>query len=163
MWYYGTKGPPYPLDDEMAKEPHYKFKDSQIREALLETRGNLTEAAKFITSKWNDTCSRTYLKRRVEASPALLGLLEEIREEIVDRAEDNIFLSVESGDYQASVLVVRTLGKERGWVPKEEVDGKLDATAVVEAIQKGRERVRSGATDTPTATDVAEDQPSDGT
>lgn len=146
----------------MAKEPDYKFKDSQIKEALLETRGNLTEAAKFVTQKWNDTCSRAYLKRRIESTPALLGLLEEIREEFVDKAEDNIFLAVESGDYQASVLVVRTLGKERGWVPKEEVDGKLDATAVVEAIQKGRERARSGTPDAPSDTGVAEDQPSNG-
>jgi hypothetical protein len=142
-------------------EAQLKFRDAQLHEALLETRGNLSAAARYLAEKWDTPCTREYVRKRVKATPELLALVERMREEHIDQAEDNIFNAVHNGDYNASVLVVRTLGKERGWVPKEERQTDIDASSLVDAIQKGRDRAREAPpSDTPST--ALEDQTTNG-
>jgi hypothetical protein len=126
--------------EAMQKEPHRKFQNAEIIEALTETRGNLTEAAKFLVRKTGLTCTRAHLKMRTESDPELLGYMDDLRQELLDRAEDNIFMGVFSGDKKDSMFILRTLGKERGYVPKEEVDASLSPETIVAAIKRGRER-----------------------
>jgi hypothetical protein len=121
----------------------YKFSDTQIADALRDTRGNLSDAARLLTERCGIPCSRAYLKRATTSRPMLVELVADMTQAIVDKAEDNIFNLVEHGDDKASYFILRTLGKDRGYVPKEEVEGKLDASALIEAIQAGRTRARS--------------------
>jgi hypothetical protein len=123
------------------KPPGAKFDDDQIIEALQATRCNLAEATRFLIKKWNVPCSRHHVAAVVKRRRYLVEFVREYREMVADQAEAIIFQAVENGDYQASVLVVRTLGKDRGWVPKAEKDLKLPAESLVEAIARGRARV----------------------
>jgi hypothetical protein len=127
-------------EDDPMKPPGAKFDDDQIIEALQATRCNLAEATRFLVRKWNVPCSRHHVAVVVKRRRRLTEWVREYREIVADRAEANIFRAVENGDYQASVLVVRTLGKDRGWVPRSEKDTKLPAASLVEAIARGRDR-----------------------
>jgi hypothetical protein len=125
----------------MAVTPIFKFDDDQMIEALQATRCNLAQAAVFLAKKWGRPCHRRYVVQTVKRRRRLAEFVREYREMVADQAEAIIFQAVDNGDYQASVLVVRTLGKERGWVPKAEKDLKLPAESLVEAIARGRARV----------------------
>lgn len=127
----------------MQMEPAHKFSTDVVKAAIVEARGNLTQAAHIISMRpGSETCSRQYLANALKKRVELAAFYESFRQEIVDKAESNIFILVDEGDYSASVLVVRTLGKDRGWVPKEEVDARVDGTVLLGKMQEARERAR---------------------
>ena len=43
----------------------------------------------------------------------------------MDTAETNVFDQVQAGDYGASVFVLRTLGKDRGYTERREVEAQV--------------------------------------
>lgn len=126
----------------MATLPDYKFTSDQIKEALVEARGNLTEAAKFLVTKWDVSCSRQYVKDACDKRPELLGFFDDLRQGFVDKAETNIFDAVMAGDLRVSVQVAMTLGKERGWSQKTEVE-VVDHEGSVARIHEARERAKT--------------------
>ena len=132
-------------DEQMAVSPILKFDDDQIIEALQATRCNPTEASILLARKWRRPCHRTYVTRTARRRPRLIEFMREYREMVTDQAEANLFRQVENGDIKASVLLVRTLGKDRGWVPRSEKSEKPSAADQVEAIARGRVRAKSGA------------------
>lgn len=121
--------------------PDYKWTSSQIKEALVEARGNLSEAARFLVRKWGDSCSRTYIKEACEKRPDLLGFYEDLRAEFIDKAETNIFDAVMAGDLRVSMQVAMTLGKDRGWSQKSEIE-VVDHEGSVQRIHEARERAK---------------------
>jgi hypothetical protein len=133
----------------MAVTPIFKFDDDQIIEALQATRCNLTQASTFLTKKWGRSCHRTYVARVVKKRPHLVEFVRDYRASAIDKAEDNIFQQVLSGDLKASTLVIRTLGKNRGWVPRSEKDKKLSPKDQLAAIARGREKAREQADSAP--------------
>lgn len=86
-----------------------KIDGGDIYRALAEHRGNIAAAAADLGVR------RNYLVERINVTPELKVLLEDTREGIVDKAEQNIFTEVERGDGAASRFVVQTIGKARGW------------------------------------------------
>lgn len=100
----------------MAEETHSdngantpKVEMSAIFDALREHRGNISKTAAELG------VARNYIKRRIDGSVDLQVFLDDIRESLVDRAEDNVFADVEKNDPGASRFVLATLGKTRGW------------------------------------------------
>ncbi len=83
--------------------------DAQIYEALIATEGNKSKAARDLGM------SRKRLVERAERIPALVALMEDLREDILDTAEDNVFADVRKNDPTANRFVLSTLGKTRGW------------------------------------------------
>ena len=87
--------------------------------------------------------------------PHLRQLVDAERDRILDKAEQNIFEAVERGDLRASWFVLRTLGKDRGYAERTEVDQSVPtATQNIEAerlltmvkpvlIEENREEGRS--------------------
>jgi hypothetical protein len=84
-------------------------------EALHEARGNLSQAAEALGIK------RHQLARHVEHVDYLRAIHLDWIERAIDRAQSNVFLAVESGDYAASTFILTTLGKERGYSTKQEM------------------------------------------
>lgn len=85
---------------------------------IEECRGNISEMAR------QEAKRRTDVKDYIDRTPELLTALNDWRQGIIDKSEDNIFKAAESGDLGASKMIVATLGKDRGWVPREEQTGK---------------------------------------
>lgn len=58
----------------------------------------------------------------ISRSARLTEIFEDARYRQVDRAEDNIFKAVDNGDLTYSWKVLQTLGKDRGYTERREID-----------------------------------------
>lgn len=85
---------------------------------IEEHRGNKSAMAR------EEGVTRTQLSDYIDSTPELLSALQDWRQGIIDKSEDNIFVAAEKGDLASSKMIVATLGKDRGWVPREEQTGK---------------------------------------
>lgn len=145
----------------MTAAPRYTIASDQIKEALIESRGSLSDAAKFIVTKWQIPCSRQYVKDACDKRPELLGFYTDLRNEFVDKAETNIFDAVLAGDLRVSLTVVQTLGKDRGWTQKQEVE-VVDTEGSIARIHEARERAKAARKASEAKVDPLGDDPSAG-
>lgn len=81
----------------------------ELYELIIACRGNKMEIARRLG------VSRARVSLTIDSAPALLSKYREVREGLLDKAEDNIFADVERGDAGASRFVLSTIGKERGY------------------------------------------------
>lgn len=135
-----------------------KVPDREIAKALVATKGNISAAARVLTQSLSPPVvterrrvsaptpertssapiiTRAYVKRRIDSSPALQALLEDIRESILDDAESNVFKQVKAGNTEESKFVLTTLGRSRGYV-KTTVVEDTDAALLAKRIQDAR-------------------------
>ena len=83
----------------------------------MAARGNMSSTARALGVR------RSYIASRVESDPELLSIQQEAFQEVIDKAEENIFASVEAGDLNKSEFILRTLGKDRGYTARAETSG----------------------------------------
>lgn len=94
------------------------YTDQELIELLEANRGNKAACARALNIR------RGSFDDLVNTRPDVLAAYQDLREELVDRAETNIFNAVEAGDKGLSQYVVATLGKNRGWAGRQELTGK---------------------------------------
>lgn len=70
--------------------------------------------------------SRQALYRRIRKSERLQEALRDAREIVVDTAELKLIEAIRKGEPWAIGLALKTLGKERGYVERQEVDNLRD-------------------------------------
>lgn len=88
------------------------MEDSQIKdfyEAITSCRGNITSIASLMGM------TRSRVKMYIESKPLLVERLAEVRNEVVDAAEENVFNAAVAGDLSMCKFVLTTIGKERGY------------------------------------------------
>lgn len=112
------------------------FHVEEIALFLTEERGNLSATARRMK------VSRQSLKDKVDRTVELKFLVDELLQGILDQAERNIFDAVaEQGDLNQSQFVLKTLGKDRGYVTKKEIDATvLSGEEQARRIQEARQR-----------------------
>lgn len=86
----------------------------RIIECLRETNGLISLAAKRVP------CSQTTIYARARAVKAVRQVINECRGELVDLGELSLRKAVLSGEPWAVGLVLKTLGKQRGYVERQE-------------------------------------------
>ena len=89
--------------------------DRQVEEALRACHGLYTRAAAAAG------CSARTIQRRVEGSERLRGVLAEIRDSVLDTAEDALYRAVARGEAWAVCFYLKCKGKGRGYVERQEV------------------------------------------
>lgn len=89
----------------------------QIENAIKQTAGNISQAAKALG------VSRSTINRRVAESASLKQLVEDTREELVDIAESALRREVVAGNITAIIFTLKTQGKTRGYVERQEHTG----------------------------------------
>lgn len=105
--------------------------------ALVKFDGSLSHASEFLG------CARHHLKIKVEETPSLIRLQKDIREKKVDLAEYKLHQQVKEGYFPAVSLTLKTLGKDRGYTEKFDVEHELGphaagtAAALIEAMRRG--------------------------
>jgi hypothetical protein len=122
-----------------------KVDDQKIIQTLWDTNGNLAATARTLAASLSIKCSRGYVANRVNSTPALQEVLDEIRQSLLDTAEDNIFNSVISGKIEESKFVLTTIGKERGYVKTVQMED-TDAAALAKRLQDARKKAQGGET-----------------
>lgn len=94
-----------------------QYDDWQIIEALREEHGDITAVARRLEVK------RASIRDRIQSTPELKEARDEARDGAIDKAEANIFAAVENKDLEASKFVLRTIGKDRGYVYGQQISG----------------------------------------
>lgn len=80
---------------------------------------------------------------RIKASEKLLKIRKDIIDELVDETESQLAKLVRAGNPSAVFFVLRTLGKDRGYVEKATIEHELgpyaakNAANMIEAMRKG--------------------------
>lgn len=106
------------------KRPH-KVTLAQIVDAIRRAGGNLTAAARALG------ISRQALYTRIYRSERLKAVVDEMREVTLDTVENCLLDRVKRGDTTAMIFWLKTQGKHRGWVERQEIDHRGDLTVQV--------------------------------
>jgi len=101
-----------------------RITDKQIEHAIKQTAGNVSQAAKALQ------VSRTTVHKRIAKSEKLREVLRDTREELIDIAESALRREVLDGNITAIIFTLKTQGKHRGYVERQEVTG-ADGGAVI--------------------------------
>ena len=101
-----------------------KYTTAKMIEALREKHGNLSAAARFLN------CSRNTISRYIDQYPTVKSVADEERETLIDFAENQLFQQVKDGNITAIIFTLKTIGKHRGYVERQEVTG-ADGGAVI--------------------------------
>lgn len=96
-----------------------------VKKAIREHRGNVTNAAATLG------ISRVALSYRISHNPKLKEIVKaervNKREEKVDIAESNIETMLNSKDWRATRYILSTLGRNRGYVERQEIEEIADS------------------------------------
>ena len=103
-----------------------KYTANQMIEALREKHGNLSAAARFLG------CSRNTISRYIEQYPTVKAVADEERETLIDFAENQLFKQVQEGNITAIIFTLKTIGKHRGYVERQEVTGANGGAIIVD-------------------------------
>ena len=96
------------------------LKEASIAEALMVHKGILSKVAETLGFS-----SGMAVRYHIARSPPLTQVFDAVRDGVVDLAEDNIFNAVETGDLRYSWKVLTTLGKDRGYTERKEINSNV--------------------------------------
>jgi hypothetical protein len=108
-----------------------QISDDVYVEALAASRGLVYAAAKRLG------CSPQAIYKAAKRSPKVKAAIEEQRGLLVDMAELGLAKAITDGDMRAIIFTLKTLGKERGYVERGELEVRAMADwrqAVQEAL-----------------------------
>ena len=97
-----------------------QYTAEQMIEALHEAHGLASVAARRLGC--SDRTVRVYIGRYATVKAAQ----EEARERLLDLAESRLYEKIDNGDMRAIMFVLKTLGKDRGFVERQEIAKPAD-------------------------------------
>jgi hypothetical protein len=107
------------------------YTNEEMIAALQETKGLVFLAARKLG------CERRTIYRRAESSKAVAAVIAQQRGEMVDTAELSLYNAILGGEAWAVQFVLKTLGKDRGYVESTEhlLRGEVRQEIVVEIVE----------------------------
>ena len=103
-----------------------KYTSDKMIKAIREKHGNLSAAARYLG------CSRNTIARYIENYPTVKAVYDEERETLIDFAENQLFQQVKDGNITAIIFTLKTIGKSRGYVERQEVTGANGGAIIVD-------------------------------
>ncbi len=85
---------------------------------------------------------RSTITSYLQKNPKMKKMLDLEREKIIDMAENKLFKAAENGDKWAVDKILSTIGKDRGYTEKREVEYTGGAPAVFNLIEKSVEEIK---------------------
>ena len=92
----------------------------------------MSAAARFLN------CSRNTISRYIDTYPTVKAVYEEERETLIDFAENQLFKQVQDGNITAIIFTLKTIGKSRGYVERQEVTGADGGKLQIEYVNDWR-------------------------
>lgn len=105
-----------------------RFTNEQIIKALRESRGLVAVAARKLG------CARQTIYNRAEKSEAVREALVEAREFTTDIAEAALYKAIEAGEGWAVCFYLKTQGKGRGYIERQEHEVSGPSGGPVEVV-----------------------------
>lgn len=109
----------------------------QVQSVLVACNGNVSEAARRLG------CSRITIYEHVNNNPSLKLVLAEAREALVDAAETAIDKLIKEGNVAAIIFTLKTQGKRRGWIERQEITGADGDPLKIEIVEVHADTDRS--------------------
>jgi len=103
----------------MSKTKQERYTPDQIEQALRNSGGFLSGAAKKLKCDWATV--NNYIKRYPKLQEALI----EIKESMIDLSESKLIGQINEGNITAIIFHLKCLGKNRGYVEKQEVSHEI--------------------------------------
>ena len=100
-------------------------KDTKLANSLQRNKGILTKVAAEV-----GLGSGAAVRYHISRNPYLQQVFEDSRDVIIDRAEENVFAAVEQGSVDDSWKLLKTLGKNRGYAERKEVNTQITKTDI---------------------------------
>lgn len=111
-----------------------------VNGAIEQMRGNITAAAKSLG------CSRSTIYAFIANHPTCQQVLDTARESMIDNVESVLYSKALEGEAWAVCFFLKTQGKHRGYVERQEVTGKEGAPVEIrEVIYQLPPKADSGA------------------
>jgi len=106
-----------------------KFTAQQMITAIEKANGNLSVAAEYLG------CTRKTVYRYVNKFSTVKDALEDSRETSVDFVENKLMKAIKDGNITAMIFFLKTQGKHRGWVERQEITGKDGAPMEINTVE----------------------------
>lgn len=103
-----------------------RISNAQILEALRVTCGNQTQAAKELERQLGIHIDRSTISKRIAKDEKLAAAVADVEEIALDMAENALLKAIKNGNITAIIFYLKTKGKNRGYVEKEEPKKKCD-------------------------------------
>lgn len=87
-----------------------------LLEALAKRNGNVTAACKIVN------CDRSTFYDHYNKDPKFKAKVDDISNIALDVAEDALFKKIKKGDTIAIIFYLKTQGKKRGYIERQEMD-----------------------------------------
>lgn len=113
-----------------SKKPRTKYKPEVIVEALNQSNGLISLAARRIG------CDRMTIYNYRDRFPEVAQAITDQREQMTDVAELSLFNQVKNGEAWAVCFYLKTQGKNRGYVERQEFTGKDGKAISLEAFRR---------------------------
>lgn len=97
----------------------------QLELALKQASGNMSQVARDLG------VSRSIVNLRVSQNKRLQKVCTDAREELVDIAENMLMQKINQGDIAATIFALKTQGKRRGYIERQEVTNTEPVEIVV--------------------------------
>ena len=107
----------------MAKE---RYTAQQVIDALRKARGIMAVAAKLLG------CTRYTVYNYIARYPTVAKAYQEQRDTIVDIAEGKLVAMLDAGEWPAVKYTLSTLGRNRGYVERQELSGPEGGPILIE-------------------------------
>lgn len=122
-----------------------RFKVRDVEAALRSTAGLITPAAEQLAKAYG-SCTRATVRNYIARHPTLRDAIEETIERTLDVAENKLINAIGSGNLTAIIFYLKTKGRERGYVERQEQTGpggsQLHAPATVVILPDNGKNVR---------------------
>jgi hypothetical protein len=109
-----------------------RYSAEQVCAAIQHTRGLLHLAARHLGCSYHTVCN--YVQRY----PGVRTTLEAQRGELVDMAELKLYESILRGEPWGITLCLKTLGRDRGYVPQLDTKDVSDHTGLADLLRVAR-------------------------
>lgn len=114
-----------------------RFTNAAIIAALQKSNGYITFAARILG------CSPMTIYRRMEKTQSIRDELEIIREGELDIAEQKLREAILRGEPWAIALKLKTQGRKRGYVERQELTGAADAEPITFILKRAENAERN--------------------
>lgn len=103
----------------MANYPKLSGKKEMIAEVIQKSRGNISVAAKMLG------VSRNTIYRYIKDDNELSSMLDDERETMIDNVESKLYSEAINGNITAMIFFLKTQGKKRGYIDRQEFSGDI--------------------------------------
>ena len=101
----------------------------EVEQAIKQKDGNISDIAEALG------VARSTVYRKINKHPSLKQTLDDSRESLVDLAEGKLRTEVKKGNITAIIFTLKTLGKSRGYVERQELTGADNEPLKVSIIE----------------------------